>query len=276
MFRKSIRALVTYGPVRYTKDGRVRAPRILLGPHNNTTWPKVKKFMAFTAFAYSASIAYAKWQDVPIETQFLRKLAVRPYGVLGTAMVLTGSNIRVADEPDETCAIVDPTSLEYLQATADDAANTSGAIYKWAGITGRFPKSVSEGVFKVGDAKWNDYDGKAIIHVVTPDFRIGNWTEREATLELARAYRNLFHEFVMSGRRTLRIPPLANHLNAGDLYNSIPPLTQQALISGFDQLHPFDKEYVLKSRIELCIYQEREWDKFATVFTMLEPAKKLS
>lgn len=66
---------------------------------------------------------------------------------------------------------------------------------------------------KVCDAKFYSYaSDKNVIHVIPPDFREGMWSEREAAIELSRAYRNTLHEFVVSGCDELRLPPLSNGL----------------------------------------------------------------
>ena len=273
MLRRSAFARVAYHPVRYS-NGRPRAPRVIIGPFVKR-WPWIKIFFFGSLGYYFGKKQYKEWSYVPPETQFIRAVNVVPYGALGTSLSMTGTQRNIVQPPDEDTVVVDPTALEYLMTTADDATSTSGAIYHWAGIKGMFPPEVREGVFKAGDAKRYNYDGKWIVHVVAPDFRVGDWTEREASIELSRAYRNLLHEFVMTGKKRLRIPPLSYGMNAGDLYNQIPPLTQEALMSGFEQLHPFDKEHVLESEVELCIYFEREWDKFSTVFTHVTPPSKL-
>ena len=118
---------------------------------------------------------------------------------------------------------------------------------------------------------------RAVIHTIGPDFRVGKWTDREASLALARAYRNVLHEFVMSGCDTLRVAPVSSGIYSGPLYNQVPVLTQEALTLGFDQLHEFDKEALLgpKKRIELCVFMSREWDSYCNAFDSIAPPQKL-
>jgi hypothetical protein len=114
---------------------------------------------------------------------------------------------------------------------------------------------------------------RAVIHAIGPDFRVGKWTDREASMALARAYRNVLHEFVMSDCDTLRIAPISGGIFSGDLYNMMPVLTQEGLALGFDQLHEYDKEVLLRpgKRIELCIFLLREWDTYVNSFDFIKP-----
>lgn len=116
-----------------------------------------------------------------------------------------------------------------------------------------------------------------VIHAVGPDFRVGRWTDREASTALARGYRNILHEFVISDADVLRIAPLSSGIFSGPMYQQIPPLTQEALASGFEQLHQYDKEAVLdpRKKIELCIFTVREWDAYVDAFDYINPASKL-
>jgi hypothetical protein len=122
------------------------------------------------------------------------------------------------------------------------------------------------------DAKFHNYDGAKIVHAIGPDFREGEWSEREAAVELSRTYRNILHEFVLSEADTLRILPVSSGIFSGPLYNQMPALTHEALSMGLEQLHPFDVQVVTEKtkRIELCIFMEREWDPYVTAFDVLK------
>lgn len=276
--RASLRRLVTYQPVRYTKDGRVRAQRIAIGPHNRNTFPYIRLGIGFSAILYYAKQKYDESKYIAPAMRFINRINVVPYGGLGTSFALTGSARNITAMPDANTVVVDPTTLEAIKGVADGAVGTSGAIYNAFGIKGMFPEAVRSAIWGTTDAKFYDHNGHRVIHVVSPDFRDGQWTEREASLELSRAYRNVLHEFAMSEAKTLRIVPLASGALSGALYNQIPPLTQEALHAAFDQLHEFDKEAVMQPdrKYELCIFMEREWDAYAKVFTMVTPPSKLA
>lgn len=119
---------------------------------------------------------------------------------------------------------------------------------------------------------------RAVIHAIGPDFRVGKWTDREASLALSRGYRNILHEFVKSDCDTLRIAPLSGGIFSGPLYNQMPVLTQEGLAQGFDQLHEYDKEVLLqpKKKIELCIFLLREWDTYCNAFDYVAPPSSYS
>jgi O-acetyl-ADP-ribose deacetylase (regulator of RNase III) len=264
--------------LRVTIDGRKRAPQNLFGTKHIKPFPWVRVLTVAGVGAYF----FRNWYQTQFqETQaqrFLRKVQIAPYGVLGTQLTLQGSLARVASEPTDSTVIVDPAGLKYIQTVAAAAGGAAGAIYNWIGLKGAFPEEVRRYVLKVCDAKLYEYpNSKRVIHVVGPDFREGQWSEREAAIELSRAYRNVLHEFVISEGDTLRMLPISGGVFSGPLYNQMPPLTQQALSMAFEQLHQFDREYILRDAksIELCIFMNREWDMYNKVFQYVAPSAKL-
>ena len=262
---------------RVTKDGRPRAPLRLIGPNHVRPFPAIRVTLGIGALGY---VIYDKFFSDSYTTpreRFLRKIKIVDYGVLGTQLTLQGSLSKVAPLPGENTVIVDPAGLKYIKTTAAGAGGAAGAIYHWLGLSGAFPPNVSNCIHHVCDARYHDYDGKRVIHVVGPDFREGKWSEREASLELSRAYRNIFHEFAISNGDVLRLPPVSGGIFAGPLYDQMPPLTQQAISSAFEQLHQFDREYLLREnkKVELCIFMNREWDMYGAVFGTVKPAAQI-
>lgn len=271
-----------YGPPRYTKDGRLRAPLHLVGPaRNRRRLAFGPGFFLFCCFSAAGKYYYDKYAVLTPQQEFMRGIRIVPYGVLGTQLSLQGSLLDKAPLPDENTVITDPAGLHHIRGTPDGAGGASGAIYNWLGLRKAFPDDVRRSIGRVGDAKYHDYDGKKVIHVVGPDFRTGKWSEREATIELARAYRNLLHEFVMSDAEVLRIAPVSTGIFAGPLYDQMPPMTQQALSSGFEQLHVYDKETLngtatqRPKKVELCVFMNREFDMYNKVFENVLPSAKL-
>mmetsp|Transcript_8597 Transcript_8597/g.9698 ORF Transcript_8597/g.9698 Transcript_8597/m.9698 type:complete len:272 (+) Transcript_8597:50-865(+) len=265
--------------LRTTKDGRKRAPQKLFGVHHIKPFPWIRVLAACGAVYAFYYQNYAKDQAMTPQMKFIKKVKVVPYGVLGTQLTLQGSLVRVAPEPDEKTVIVDPAGLKYIHSLAANAGGAAGAIYNWLGLRGEFPEEVRRWVSKVCDAKLYEYaeGSKKVIHAVGPDFRQGEWSEREAAIELSRAYRNALHEFVTSEGDNLRLLPLSGGVFAGPLYNQLPPITQQALIMAFEQLHQFDREFLLREQksVELCIFMNREWDMYKSVFENVTPSSKL-
>ncbi|KAH9598129.1 hypothetical protein LSM04_004361 [Trypanosoma melophagium] len=261
-----------------SRDGRKRAPRLLFGVNIIKPFPWIRVLVGIGAMAALLRQHYVAQHYIPPQEQFLRKVVIAPYGVLGTQMTLQGGVKRVAGEPDENVVIVDAAELRHIFTTTEGAKGASGAIYNWLGLRGQFPDDVVRAISRVCDAKWFKYgEDKNVIHVIGPDFREGMWSEREAALELSRAYRNTLHEFVMSEGDVLRMAPISNGEQAGPLYNQLPPITQSALTMAFEQLHVFDREYLLRrdKRVELCVFMNREWDMYQTVFKNCAQAAKL-
>lgn len=264
--------MVSYIEGRMTHDGRKRAPRLLFGSNYRKPFPFFRAGLGIATMTFVCYTYYKQSTHVSPQQQFMRKIKVQPYGVLGTQMTLQASLRREAVEPDESMAITDPTDLLQVYGSAKDATGTSGSIYKWLGLSGPFPDDVVVAMNKVSDAKHSTYPGeKHVIHVSVPDFREGIWSEREAAIELSRSYRNTMHEFVMSECDTLRMVPISSDIRSGPLFNQLPKITHEALLMAFEQLHVFDKEYVLRPQkhIELCVFMNREWDAFDKVFKNL-------
>lgn len=261
---------------RTTRDGRRRAPQHLFGTNHIKPFPW---FRAIIGTGIMAAFVYETYRRGTYQTPqeiFISKIKVRPYGVLGTSMTMQGSLRREANEPDETVAVTDPADLMTLYSGAKKATGTSGAICKWLGLKGAFPDDVVVTVSRPTDAHHHLYgEDKHVIHVVGPDFREGIWSEREASIELSRAYRNVLHEFALSECDTLRMVPISSGDLAGPLHAQMPPMTHDALIMAFEQLHTFDKEYVLRpgKNINLCVFVNRDWDMFETAFKTLTPGK---
>jgi len=269
-----------YGPDRFTKDGRLRAPLHLVGPRRDRS--RIPFGPAATVSAiilYMAKRKYDEYSSITPLQQFLGKVRIAPYGVLGTQLSMQGGLVEVAETPNEQTVITDPAGLHHIRGVAEGAGGAAGSIYKWLGLTGPFPSEVKAAVQGVGDAKYFEYPGgKKVIHTVGPDFRQGKWSEREATIELSRAYRNILHEHVISNGERLRLLPVSAGIFSGYLYDQMPRITQDALAAGFEQLHPYDKKYLSEGKggeIELCIFMNREWDMYKTVFANLKPPSKL-
>lgn len=269
--------MVQYAEPQRTKDGRIRAPMAMIGPMRVKKWPWPMLLGGVSILGYILKKQYDKLTNASPQERFMEKIKIVPYGVLGTQLSMTGTLRHVGEPPNSDICIVDPAGLEYIKNGAAGAGGAAGAIYKHIGLTGAFPEAVRNAMFGPTDAKFHDYDGAKVIHCIGPDFREGEWSEREAAVELSRAYRNVLHEFVMSEATTLRILPISSGIFSGPLYNQMPPLTHEALSMGFEQLHPFDAQSVVEKRkkIELCVFMEREWDSYATAFDVLKAPSML-
>lgn len=262
-----------------TRDGRRRAPRHLFGVNHVKPFPWFRVTIGVGVMGASAYGYYRRSTYRSPPEQFIHKITVRPYGVMGTSMTLQGTLKREAAEPDESTVVTDPADLMTLYTNAETATGTSGAIYKWLGLKKAFPDDVALSVNRPCDAKYHLYNERFhVIHVVGPDFREGVWSEREAAIELSRAYRNVLHEFAISDCTTLRMVPISSGENAGPLHDQLPPITHEALRMAFEQLHVFDREYVLRDdkNIDLCVFVNRDCGRFDAAFKSLQPSSHKS
>ena len=74
------------------------------------------------------------------------RLAVKPFGVLGTTLKQSGVVQKVAQGPVPGWPIVDPAGLSYIRAGPKGAGGAAGEIYRWLDITEQdaFPAPVSD------------------------------------------------------------------------------------------------------------------------------------
>ena len=62
------------------------------------------------------------------------RVAVRPFGVLGTSMTSTGTVKKVAPAPAPGLPILDPAGLGFVKSGPKGAGGASGQIYRFLGI----------------------------------------------------------------------------------------------------------------------------------------------
>ena len=135
------------------------------------------------------------------------RLAVKPFGVLGTTLKKSGVVQKVAQGPVPGWPIVDPAGLSYIRAGPKGAGGAAGEIYRWLDIAEQdaFPAPVSDAttapmcvacactlcmrlrmqvraaITAPRQAKLHYYGTKACLHVVGPDF-CGRSCSREQRL----------------------------------------------------------------------------------------------
>ena len=125
------------------------------------------------------------------------RIAVRPFGVLGTAMTPSGAVRKVAQGPVPGLAILDPAGLRFIRDGPKGAGGAAGQIYRWLEISEQdsFPAPVRQAIRAPLQAKLQYYGVRACLHVVGPDFSQRRCSEDEALGELTQAYAAALREF---------------------------------------------------------------------------------
>merc|ERR1712107_709600 len=121
------------------------------------------------------------------------KLQVKAYGVLGRGQAARGPS------PGQDMAILDPARLTIVKTkTPDSAGGTARAIYDWLGIHHTFRQALKDALQQWGDAKYEAYGSKHVVHVASPVLT-GVESASEARHLLAKAYNNVLREFLQQG-----------------------------------------------------------------------------
>ena len=195
------------------------------------------------------------------------RVAVRPFGVLGTALTPTGI-VKAAAVPAPGLPIVDPAGMHHICGGPRGAGGASGQIYRWLGISEdeTFPQPVREGIRAPLQAKLHYYGTKACLHVVGPDFNGRSCRRDEALDELTEAYSAVLREFAQSRLGGLRLLPISGGIFAGPFAPELPSLTCSALRRAFDGLPDRAQHIVSVARLDICIFVQAEYDAFVEAF----------
>ena len=198
------------------------------------------------------------------------RIAVRPFGVLGTAMSSSGAVRKVAQGPVPGLAILDPAGLRFIRDGPKGAGGAAGQIYRWLEIDehAAFPAPVREAIQAPLQAKLQYYGVRACLHVVGPDFSQRRCSEDEALAELTQAYAAALREFARARLGGLRLLPISSGIFAGDLKPQLPSLTAIALRSAFDALAERDQHAVSMARLDMCIFDEDEHALYTEAFAL--------
>lgn len=196
------------------------------------------------------------------------RVAVRPYGVLGTFLTSAGAR-KVASGPVPGLPIVDPAGLPYIQERGPrGAGGASKEIYRFLGIAddAAFPKPVTEAIRAPLLAKLQYYGPYGCIHVVGPNFNNRSCTREEALGELTAAYGAVLREFAHARLGGLRLLPISGGIFAGPFASELPELTCSALRGAFDGLPEREQRHVSVARLDMCIFVESEYALYETAF----------
>ena len=196
------------------------------------------------------------------------RVAVRPFGVLGTSMTSTGTVKKVAPAPAPGLPILDPAGLGFVKSGPKGAGGASGQIYRFLGIDKdeEFPAPVRAAIQAPLQAKLHYYGLKGCIHVVGPNFNQRDCTKDEALGELTEAYSAVLREFATARLGGLRMLPISGGIFAGPFARDLPTLTSTALRSAFDSLPNRAQQVVSVARLDMCIFMESEFDAYVEAF----------
>ena len=195
------------------------------------------------------------------------RLAIRPFGVLGTSMTSSGIK-KVAALPAPGLPIVDPAGLKFIKHGPKGAGGAAGQIYRWLGIaeSDSFPAPVRNAIQAPLQAKLQFYGLNGVIHAVGPDFTGRSCSREEALGELTTVYNAVLREFAKARLGGLRMLPISGGVFAGPFAEELPTLTAAALRGAFDALPDRSQHTVSVARLEMCIFDESEYDAYTAAF----------
>ena len=233
-----------------------------------------------------------------------------PYGVMGVQLAERGLLKRVASVPpslpergsssDPVVVVVDPIRLRSLEKGTKNCTGAAAALYKWVGEKllpreGGFPESVRQRLTGATQACLHEYEAedakKVLIHTVGPDLANAKYNENEAQRELSLTYANILVQFagwlegreergVVAKEAVLRLIPVSEGMFAGGFRSVMPELTVHALTAAVDCLPPRVAEMLTDSkgasRIELCIFDAREYEPYQKALASLRANLVLS
>jgi hypothetical protein len=211
-------------------------------------------------------LPWARRRHCAIMSRAMR-VAVRPYGVLGTQLTSMGIK-KVAAAPAPGLPIVDPAGMEFIRNGPKGAGGAAGQIYRWLGIAedDKFPAPVRDAIRAPLRAKLHFYGMNACLHVAGPNFKGRDCSREQALGELTEAYDAVLREFAKSRLGGLRLLPISGGIFAGSFGPELPTLTCSALRTAFDALPNNLQHIVSVARLDMCIFMESEYDAYAQAF----------
>ena len=191
------------------------------------------------------------------------------YGVLGAQLCISGNIMQNGTMPDTLTVVTDPAGERYLRNSPRGAGGASGSIYRWLALHSNkpFPEDVTS--TPLGGAKYHNYDGKGVIHVLGPYFRgkKEDYSSKQAVDDLSIVYENIFTEFVHSKRCVLRLLPISGGIFSGRFSDSLPQITFQAIKHAFANLTPQLSSMLQTKTIHMCIFEEAALPSYTQFFT---------
>ena len=139
------------------------------------------------------------------------RLAIRPFGVLGTRLTASGAVKKFGQAPAPGFPIVDPAGLPFIRNGPRGAGGASGEIYRWLGIADEesFPTPVRKAITAPLQAALHYYGLHGCIHVVGPDLNGRGCSREEALAQLTAAYGAVLRTFAGARLGGLRLLPIS-------------------------------------------------------------------
>lgn len=229
-------------------------------------------------------LAISKPSLFQVRMLLLPYFQVVPYGLLGTAQKRDGIEVVLeGKEPTSGDCLICPLVARELAPRLQVAGTKS--IINWIGLENEpsFPRGVLDAMQQSRPrAKFHKFsadqseEGRLCICVSLQHLDLYT-TAEDALTFLVQAYKAVFEEFgnfLRSGPRgrvRLRLLPFCGGQTAGKFTQAIPTLTAQAICIAFLHLADDDSALVQRAeRIDLCIYEEDEYEQFRAAFALAE------
>ena len=193
--------------------------------------------------------------------------------VIGT----TTQSKQVQVNPDHL--VVDPCGLFFVADTRG-AGGVSHSIYKessevW-GTIHRFTEEARKTLKKTGDGHYSSYNGRPLLHIVSPNFanrRSTRFGASDVIRELTAAYTKVLTIALDPECKEHHIDcvPFSWGVNAGIWRKELPLLTLFALSEAFGSLSRKQRKRFGPcgdKRFNLCLYRPQEQTAMAKVLTM--------
>ena len=217
--------------------------------------------------------------DTALVTDVARRFMVKPYGILGHQKLqreCDGKSLRtdaVAHAALTECLIVDAAGVPYIRAESTAGCNGAArALYDLAGVH-KIAGHVSQQIVMAGDAAVAVYGKFQLLHVACYNLRPSSapngigYTAGEAEILLTKAWYNILSAFADTPfQHTLHALPIScgGFCEGASFKDDMSGITARSMYGALLRLPPHVLHILLNKNVYLCIYQEDEFNRYAT------------
>ena len=121
--------------------------------------------------------------------------------------------------------------------SSEGAGGLSGALYTHLALDedSGLGSAAVQALRAAGDVYVAEYPDCTVAHVVSPDFREGQWSYQQGLAVLEKCYDSVLEAFSRQEQTRLLLCPIAGGTFAGPLGPALPRLTVEALSSGLER-----------------------------------------